>query len=235
VFAESLELTSVPLGAEGVEVALLDLAQIGDAESMAHDVLTARERAEYASLGHPLRRREWLGARAALKTILLRRGSIREAVECEIGKDARGRPEIAFAAGVPATGVADCSISHQGRFACVAIASSPQARIGVDVEAMSPRLLKVAEAFAEDRQLLLRSRTPAERLAVLWAMKEACAKALGGGIGMAVRSVQCEETAEGRHRVRTDRGQELRAWHLEHDGYIVALASGHAGSDLRDE
>jgi len=226
VFAKSLELTPVPLGAEGVEVVLLDLTQIGDGEPLAQDMLAPAEREEYARLGHPLRRREWLGARVALKTILLRRGCIGEAVECEIGKDARGRPEIVFAPGVPASTVAVCSISHQGRFACVAISNSMQARIGVDIEEISPRLLRVAEALAEDRQVLLRFRSVEERLAILWAMKEGCAKALGGGIEMALRSVQCEETVEGRHRVRTDHGQELRAWHIQRDGYVVALAAG---------
>jgi phosphopantetheinyl transferase len=225
VFAEGLALTSVRLEAEGAEVGLLDLTQIGDVDSMARVVLTAREREEYAGLRHPLRRREWLGARAALKAILVRQGRLGEAGECEIRKDERGRPEILFAPGIPASGVADCSISHQGRFACVAVSCGVEARIGVDIEEISPRLLKVADAFAEDRQSRLRSRSVEERLAVLWAIKEACAKALGDGIGMAVRAVQCEETAEGRHRVRTDHGQELRAWHVERDGYVVALAS----------
>lgn len=229
MFAESLELTPVPVGAESVEVVLLDLTRIEDVEAMAQDVLTAAEREAYASLGHPRRRREWLGARAALKAILLRRGRISGAAECEIQKDARGRPEIVFAPGAHAPEVADCSISHQGRFACVALSGAAPARIGVDVEAISPRLLKVAGAFAEDRQARLRSRSAEERLTVLWAIKEACAKALGGGIGTALRSVRCEETAEGRHRVWTDLGRELRAWHVERNGYVVALA------DLQDE
>lgn len=233
MFAEDLELMPLPLGAEGVEVFLLDLTQLADLEATASQVLTRAEGDEYARLGHPMRRREWLGARAGLKAILLRRACVREASQCEIRKDARGRPWIAFAPGVPAAGIRDCSISHTGRFACVGVSIRTDAHIGVDVEEISPRLLKVAAAFAGDRQSRLGAPAAEERLAVLWALKEACAKAMGGGIGMALRDVCCEETAEGRHRVRTGDGRELRAWHLERDGHVIALGLGRQ-PNLRD-
>ena len=233
MFAEDLELTPLPLGVEGVEVFLLDLTRMADLESTAAEVLTRSEREQYVRLGHPMRRREWLGARAALKAILLRRGCVREAIQCEIMKDTRGRPWVSFAPGLPAPRIRDCSISHKGRFACVGVSIRADARIGVDVEGISPRLLKVAEAFAGDRQSLIRSHPAEERLAMLWALKEACAKAMGGGIGMALRDVCCEETVEGRHRVRTGDGRELRAWHLQRDGYVVALGLGRE-PNLRD-
>lgn len=223
MFAEDLALTPLCLEVEGVEVFLLDLTPLADLESTASQVLTRTEREQYARLGHPMRRREWLGARAGLKAILLRRGCVRDAMECEILKDSRGRPWISFAPGLPAPPVRDCSLSHTGHFACIGVSTRADARIGLDVEEISPRLLKVAGAFEGDRQSLLRPRPAEERLAVLWAVKEACAKAMGGGIGMALRAVRCEETAEGRHRVRTGDGGALRAWHLRRDGYVVAL------------
>jgi phosphopantetheinyl transferase len=96
-------------------------------------------------------------------------------------------------------------------------------RVGVDVEEVSPRLLRLAGAFAGDRQSLIRPRPPEERLALLWAVKEACAKAVGGGIGMALGHVSCEETAEGRHQVRTSDGLEFRAHDFVHDGYVIAM------------
>lgn len=225
MFAEDLELMPVPLGVDGVEVFLLDLTRMADPESTSSKVLTHTEREEYARLGHPMRRREWLGARAALKAILLQRGCVREPLQCEILKDTHGRPWVSFAPGFPAPPVRDCSISHQGRFACVGVSTRTDARIGVDVERISPRLLKVAGAFAGDRQFLIRSHPAEQRLTVLWALKEACAKAMGGGIGAALRDAVCEETAAGRHRVRTGE-RELRAWHLQRDGYVVALGLG---------
>ena len=62
-----------------------------------------------------------------------------------------------------------------------------------------------------------------ERLALLWAVKEACAKAMGGGIEMALGHVSCEETAKGWHQVRTSDGLEFRARDFLHDGYVIAM------------
>lgn len=233
MFAEDLELMALSLGAEDVEVSLLDLTRLADMESTASRLLTPQEREEYARLGHPSRRREWLGARACLKAMLLWRGCVSDPMQCEIMKDTRGRPWLSFAPRLPATVVYDCSLSHKGRFACAGISSLADTSVGVDVEKVSPRLQKVAGAFVRDRDSLIRSRPPEERLAVLWALKEACAKAMGGGIGIVLGDVSCEETAEGRHQVRTGDGREFRAWHLLHEGYVIALCLGTETS-LRD-
>jgi phosphopantetheinyl transferase len=223
VFAENLELTPLPVGEEDVEVCLLDLTQLVDTESTASRFLTLREREEYAQLRHPSRRREWLGARVCLKTMLLRRHSVSEPTQCEIVKDASGRPRLSFAPGRPVNAAFDCSLSHKGRFAGAGASSMADTRVGVDVEEVSPRLLRLACAFADDRHLLIHPRRPEERLALLWAVKEACAKAMGGGIGMALGHVTCEETAEGRHHVRTGDGLEFRARDFLHDGYVIAM------------
>jgi len=223
VFAEDLELMPLPIGDEGVEVSLLDLAGLVDMESTAARVLTPEERGEYARLGHPSRRREWLGARVCLKAMLLRRGCVSDPTQCAIMKDARGRPWLSFAPGLPGRIVHDCSLSHKGRFACAGASSLADTRIGVDVEKVSPRLLRLAGAFAGDRHSLIRPRPPEERLALLWAVKEACAKATGGGIGMALGHVSCEETAKGRHQVRTSDGLEFRARDFLHEGYVIAM------------
>ena len=60
-------------------------------------------------------------------------------------------------------------------------------------------------------------------LAVLWALKEASSKAVGAGLGIGLTDVICEETAEGRHHVRIKDGPVLRARHLVHEGYVIAL------------
>lgn len=223
MFAENLELTPLPVGEEDVEVSLLDLTQLVDTESTASRFLTLRERGEYAQLRHPSRRREWLGARVCLKTMLLRRRSVSEPTQCEIVKDASGRPGLSFAPGRPVSAAYDCSLSHKGRFAGAAASSIAGTRVGVDVEEVSPRLLRLAAAFADDHHSLIRPRPPEERLALLWAVKEACAKAVGGGIGMALGPVSCEETAEGRHQVRTSASLEFRVRDFLHEGYVIAL------------
>jgi phosphopantetheinyl transferase len=213
----------LPVGEEGVEVSLLDMTQLVDTESTAARFLTLREREEYAQLAHPSRRREWLGARVCLKTMLLRRRSVSEPTQCEIVKDASGRPWVSFVPGRPASTAFDCSLSHKGRFAGACASSKAGTMVGVDLEKVSPRLLKLSGAFAGDRQALIRPRPPEERLALLWAVKEACAKATGGGIGMALGRVTCEETAEGRHQVRTGEGLEFQARDFLHDGFVIAL------------
>ena len=94
------------------------------------------------------------------------------------------------------------------------------------MEEVSLRLLRLANAFAHDRDVLIGSRSTEERLTILWALKEACAKVLGNGLDMAFRGVTCEETALGRHRVTTADGLELRGRHIVHEGYVVALCVG---------
>ena len=224
----------IPLGfeEEGIDAALLDATALAHAEAAATHFLTAAEHAECARLQQPPRRLEWLCARICLKTLLLRRRWIDDPRDCEVVKDPRGRPRLVrLVAGGPDVRYA-CSLSHKDRFACAAISSASGRRMGVDIEALSPRLTRVASAFAHDRDVVLRHRSSDERLAILWTLKEACSKVLGRGLAMSLLDVTCEEVAPGRHRVTTAEGLELRGRHLTHEGYVVALC---VGPDLWEE
>ena len=221
-----LDLIPLPLSAGLFEVCLLDLGRLHDLESIAARFLTAREQAEYAELRHPLRRREWLGARVCLKLMVIRQGLVEDARQCAVVKDPRGRPRLVFLREAATPVVPDCSLSHKGRFACAVTSSATGSRVGIDIEEVSPRLLRVARAFAHDRDVLLGSRSEEERLTILWALKEACSKVVGRGMAMELREVTCEETAPGRHRVQMDNGLELSGRHTIHEGYVVALCSG---------
>ena len=218
VRAEQEGLTPLLLGGEGVEVTLLDLTRLDDLESAAARVLAAQERREYAQLKHPLRRLEWLGARVCLKTMLHRRGSVSDPRQCAIVKDARGRPSLS---GAHTVGAYDCSLSHAGRFVVAGLARG-HGRIGVDVEPISARLLKMAGLF-EHHHLLVGSQAPEVRLAILWALREAYAKVVGQGIAAVFDDVRTQETAEGRHRLFTPDGRRFRARHVLHNGYVIAL------------
>jgi phosphopantetheinyl transferase len=226
VFAQDVELIALPLGDGGVEVSLLDLTQVVDPDAMAARVLSPPEHGEYMRLGHPARRREWVGARACLKAMLVRGGFVSDPRQCAIMKDARGRPGLSRAPGGRGPDVYDCSLAHKGRFACAGASRLEDTRMGVDVEAVSPRLLRVAGALAGDGDELIGARSPEERLAMLWALKEACAKAAGGGLGFALGGVVTRETAPGRHEVRTGDGREYRGWGVLREGYAVALCLG---------
>jgi phosphopantetheinyl transferase len=215
--------TPLPFGDDDVEVVVLDVTRLAALEPLAHEILTPEEHTEYARLHHPARRREWLAARLCLKTLLRRRGRIRDPRECAVVKDARGRPRLVFSPELPVDPAYDCSLSHKGRFACAGAARMPDIRVGVDVEEVSPRLVRLARAFTHERDVLIGSRPESERLAIIWALKEACAKVLGGGLDAGFRDAICRETAPGRHRVTTAGGLQLRGCHLVHEGYVIAL------------
>jgi len=206
-------------------VRLLDLTRAGDLEPLASAYLSEVETAEYAELRHPLRRREWLGARVCLKLIVMRQGRIDDPRRCAVVKDPRGRPRLVFTVDTTASVVHDCSLSHKGHFVCAATASDAGSRVGVDIEAISPRLRRLADQFAHERDSLLGSRPTEERLAILWALKEACSKVVGRGLAMALRTVSCHELEPGRHRVTTG-NLELAGHHTVHDGHVVALCVG---------
>lgn len=221
--AQDVELLPLPLGGRKVEASLVDLARLTDMQSAAARFLTPEEQEEYGRLGHPWRRREWLGARVCLKEMLVRRGWIADPIECRIVKDARGRPRLWFRPGLPPAAVYDCSLSHKARWACACVSSTAGTRVGVDVERVSPRLARLAGAFVHDRDSLIWRRPPEVELTVLWVLKEACSKAVGLGLAVGLADVICEETAEGRHRVRIKDGPVFEARHLVHDGYVIAL------------
>jgi phosphopantetheinyl transferase len=225
-----LDLTPLPFGDDDVEVFVVDVTRLAALEPLAQEFLTLGEHAEYARLRHPERRREWLAARVCLKAMLLRQRRIGDPRECAVVKDARGRPRLAFEVELPAKAAYDCSLSHKGRFACAGTARMLDIRLGVDVEEVSPRLVRLAGAFAHDRDVLIGGRSDSERLAILWALKEACAKVLGSGLDARFRDTICCETAPGRHRVTTAGGLELRGRHVVHHGYVIALcvAGAHA-------
>jgi phosphopantetheinyl transferase len=213
-------------GEEGLDVAVLDVTGLVDAEAAATHFLTAEEQAERARLQQPARRLEWLGARICLKTLLLRRRWVDDPRDCEVVKDPRGRPRLARLTASGPDVRYQCSLSHKDRFACTAISSAPGVRIGVDIETVSPRLSRVAAAFVHDRDIVLDEPLSVERLAILWTLKESCSKVLGRGLAMPLLDVTCEEIAPGRHRVTTAEGVELRGRHLAYEGHVVALCVG---------
>ena len=219
------ELIPLPLTDGAIEVSLLDLDRLAGLEAMADRFLTAPERSEYEELRHPERRREWLGARVGLKLMAVRGRAVDDPLRCAVVKDPRGRPRLVAAPGFAASVLADCSLSHKGRFACAATSVTPGLRIGVDIEEVSPRLLRLARAFAHERDRLAPSRAEPERLAILWALKEACSKVVGRGLAMGFRAVTCEETSPGHHRVVTAE-VELTGRHAIHEGHAVALCFG---------
>lgn len=220
------ELTLLDFDEEGLDVAILDVNGLGDAEATVAHFLTAAEHAEYARLRWLPRRLEWLGVRICLKTLLRRRRWVDDPRDCEVVKDPNGRPRLARLTPIGPDVRYVCSLSHKDRLACAAISRAPGGPLGVDIEIVSPRLARVAAAFAHDRDVVLGDRSSAESLAILWTLKEACSKALGRGLAMSLLDVTCEEGAPGRHRISTTEGAVLTGRHLAYEGYVVAVCVG---------
>jgi phosphopantetheinyl transferase len=155
----------------------------------------------------------------------VRQGRIGDPRESVVVKDPRGRPRLVFASAPTADVFPDCSLSHKGRFACAAASKVVGSRLGVDLEEISPRLRRLADQFAHERDTVLGSPSTEERLAILWALKEACSKVVGRGLAMGFREVMCQELVPGRHRVLVG-GRTLSGQHVTHEGYVVALCLG---------
>ncbi len=203
---------------DGLSVSLLDLDAIGNADEAAGEWLAPRELDEFARLRHPARRREWLGARVCAKAMWMNRSPAGDPRARAVVKDARGVPWLV------AEGALDwlaCSLAHDSRFAAAGLAWRGGMAVGVDVESISRRVLRLAPAFVrEDEWLPARRRSPSQA-ARLWALKEAAAKAAGGGLGLALRAT-VRQAAAGPHAVTWDGTPTLAGWHAVHDGHVVA-------------
>ena len=150
--------------------------------------LTHVERSEYAKIGSPIRRREWLSARVALKRALLARCMIHSPHECEIQKDGWGRPFVAILTGNRFRWL-KCSISHKGGVASAFLVVTPQTNVGIDLEVVSDRPLRLRRVFSTKSDVLPIGSNPVRTCTVLWACKEAASKAMGVGLLRDFRSI----------------------------------------------
>ena len=107
-------------------------------------------------------------------TIVLRNnatGSEKEAIS-GIAYDEFGKPCLENGAG-------QISVAHSGKYATLII--SKTTRVGVDIEAIQPKIIKLAHKFLtkEEMEYTFASRT-IESLCVIWCAKEALYKLQGG-------------------------------------------------------
>lgn len=170
--------------------------------------LSTSEREELARLQHLGRRREWAGARLALKTLLREDGLIVAPEHCSIHKDPRGKPIARIRQPDGTQRQVECSLAHKMPYALVAYsrADGQRGRIGVDIERVRPRLVELRKAFSGPDDHLL-DQTPEDvYCTVLWTFKEAASKVLGQGLGSCFEAIVCRETAPGACRITTPEG-----------------------------
>ncbi len=118
------------------------------------DELQALTEIDLSHLHSPSRRLETLAVHAMLRQVTGRRGLV-------IGHDENGRPTLP-----------DCHISVSHTRGWAALAISPDKRVGVDVEYMADRVLRITDRFIrQDEQ-----KESVERQLVCWCAKEAVYK-----------------------------------------------------------
>jgi phosphopantetheinyl transferase len=213
----------------GPSVCLLDLRVIPDPDATAAGWLTRLELAEFVRFRHWARRREWLGARMCVKAMAIEAGLAGHPRECAVVKDARGVPWLVAGGFTRA-----CSLAHDSRFAAAGLSPRAGTVIGIDVERISPRVLRLAPAFVRDGEWLPTGTRSAGQAARLWALKEAAAKAAGGGLGVALAATVAQ-SARGAHAITVDQTRTLAGWHAVHSGHVVAACASVARDEDEDE
>jgi len=170
------------------------------------------------------RRLSFLAARLACKRISRRlSGNDRRTPAAEINTlcpDLR-RPCCRYmdtAAEVP------CSVSHDDRFV-IAVVSA--ARVGIDVEKTSARVLRSRHLFmsaAEERLLQSSEREAVETAIRIWTIKEAIAKALNMNLAEAWQRVAVEQVGQNQSRFRIDSAGTFSAFHDTVAEHVFTLA-----------
>ena len=204
------------------------LGRIGpETDFLAARFLTERECCDCNRIAHPGRRRQSLAARIALKQLLLRDGRIVHPLAAEIVRNVWGRPGLRYGRSRQDVRATFCSLSHAGDRLLVAYATEPRGLVGIGVDLLpvSSRLpchSRYVESpgdagFAPEW-------SPAPRAALLWCLKEAAAKAVGGGFGSAFRQWVCAGEPGGSCTVRLS-GTPWRARGTcrVHNGESIAL------------
>ena len=124
--------------------------------------LCDNDKAVYEQISNNHRRTEWLTTRIVLKELLKR--------NVTIGHDANGKPYLT-------DDERFVSISHSKNMVAVMVA---QHNIGLDIEQISPRTIKVRHKFLTGNELDW-CKTETEHTMV-WTMKEAAYKLVGNGL-----------------------------------------------------
>jgi phosphopantetheinyl transferase len=186
----------VPWKGEAVRVALLPVESVGGVASGAW--LCADEAERFARLKHDRRRQEWLAARVCLKELLREQGLVQCATDGDLRADSFGRPVLYLrrASGWEESSVS-CSVSHKGLYACAGVVWAEGMRIGVDVEEIGARPMRVRSAFVNPADATRSGAQPEVGYTVLWSVKESVSKAVGRGMVLGFERLVSRETEPG--------------------------------------
>ncbi len=126
-----------------------------------------------------------------------------------------------------------CSISHsQG----IAIASSAQFDIGVDVEAICPRNSDMLEYIADKAETdLVNIENQDQLITTIYVIKEAVLKALGLGIGEGQQNFAIVRISQklGNEYIISTPEAEWQVMVYYKDNYVIGIASPHTGQKMQ--
>ncbi len=127
--------------------------------------LSDQEKEHFALLKSPQRRQHWLSYRLILPHL------VNQVELTPITYDENGKPILS-------NGIRHISVSHSGKFS--ALIASPTKSVGIDIECMQPKIIRIAHKFLNRKELKqVFSKHAMESLYLIWAAKEALYKLHG--------------------------------------------------------
>jgi phosphopantetheinyl transferase len=205
------------------DVVVGGLFRLHDEEPARRESLTPEEFSEYECLCSPGRRKEWLCARTALKTLSLESGLIDSHLHSTVVKDNNGRPAIRIT-GKKLQTLLPCSISHKHGLAAVCFGRDPISALGIDIEEISLRPWRARSSFYRRGDCLRGVGAPADHYSALWACKEAVSKAMGTGINIDPKELGILGNEFGVFSCAGERRQKYSGFYSIQNNFVLALS-----------
>ena len=164
----------------GFELEIVDVNKLPPGETF----LSQREQTFFKTLTLPKRRKEWLGGRLALKTLVAGQTSAGLSEIEILPQDNTGKPLLVVQG---ENSLLPFSITHSNGYAVAAITTKAR-HIGIDLEKVAPRIEAWKKDFFHPSELTGQGD---EFLTALWTQKEAAVKLLGTGLTIGSFDVRC--------------------------------------------
>jgi phosphopantetheinyl transferase len=201
----------------------MTVVELDTMADFAAETLTPLEKERYRCLGQH-RRKSYLGARLALKRLFRRCHGDDLTTPSHHIETVRKHSPLPWIGQKDAGPCWRCSVSHDRRFA---IAVAHHRAIGVDVEVISPKVLKCRGLFmtTAERKLVHHAGMDAKETAVrIWTIKEAAAKATRMNLAEAWSRVQVTSIGETQSRLVLDT-ETITAHHAVVDDHLFSVIS----------
>ncbi len=207
---------------ENIRERCLDMAviELGAITGPCEKILSGPERERFMSMREK-RRLTFCSARLALKKLSRRLSGndMTTSPEAITTIHPDGRPRCPLTNG---SDTLHCTASHDSRFAVAAVSEHP---VGIDVEEITPRVLKGQNHYMHDEEIALVKGHPLGEMEAslrVWSAKEAVSKASGLHLVETWRKSTVEVIDEDRSTITLD-GKKHEALHAVVEGHIFTI------------